>query len=610
MLEKHFLRCSTKEDDDQDADSFHFLEPEEEPVLTPDFERRAVRSIAAAVYRDHSPSSSYKTPSLKCKNKCEKCCTFDVCAIKKLHVHTPTLSPEAQAAGKEGLTMMKKLFYPGMPKILQDIWVLTELALTILQFVLVITSISVASAEVFDILLLTLISVGLLLALVDSFIHFVQLGSCAATINYCRKKHKKNIKKKETPNKNRPKICRISPKRKQQIAEVLDFIRSGITDIMLYPLVLFDLNDLITSKSYLVQSSDDRVNLSLFMIGIIFLILSVYLSRFIMIISAAINFRRVSAFSSSNIYNMALWFLLYIFAQTLLHASILVSIGINIHLESNELSPFTAAANSLNIVISHPATPIPSSWTTQIPDQDLNGSVAWQVLNNTFQNVSSPSFYFPNTLNIFPFISSGFDHSSFYLVASGVAGLLVTQLGIVAFFFSNYYQIRELSVSFWVDMISLLQSESFTGLVFDGGITNAKKQAKEVVKNVNLTKVKDNLKTMQTTSTTSKFLYPIRVPIFIVVGVLYFSLLVVFLTFLSVVCVPVSSGNDPVCLSHFEVPSVYSIPYFVTFSLVIFANLQVIILVCILLLVLLAIVVFFVLAFIVFLFFIIAWCFL
>ena len=465
--------------------------------------------------------------------------------------------------------MMKKLLYPGMPKILQDVWVLTELALTITQFVLAVTSISFASERVFNILLLTIICIGLLLALVDSFLHFVQLGSCVATINYFRKiKQKKATKRKVTQNKSRSMICEVSEKRKQQVAEILDFLRNWITDIVLYPLVIFDLNDVIKSESYLVQSSGDKLNLSLFTMGVISLILSVYISRFILMISAAINFRRVSYFSSGcnkKVYNMALWFLLHIFVQTLVHASIFISIGMNIHLENTELPAITDVLNR----------------------QDENNMTNTFDFIPYFNDSGNFSTLLPNIP--FSFIPSGFGGSSFFLVFSSIAGLFVTQLGIASFFIVNYYQVRELSIKFWVDMISLLQSESFTGLVFDGGIKNAKNQAKEIVKNVKLKKVKDDLKSTESIPTISKVLYPCRVPVFVVLGLLYFFLLVMFLTFLGVVCIQGSDEVGPLCLSHFQIASVYSIPYFFTFTLVILANIHVIVLVSLLLLVVLAI---------------------
>ena len=306
-------------------------------MLTPDFRERAVRSVAAAAFEESSPSSmSFST--YKCKTNCENCCTFDLCTSKKSR--TPNLSPESHVASKQGFKMMRKFLYPGMPKILQDLWVLAEVAITLTQFVLAVTNLSFEPTEVFNIIYLTITCIGLFLALLDAFLHFIQLGSCAATIKYFRKKQKrrKSLSTQASNDEEQQSSClRISKKRKEQIAEVLDFIRNWITDIILYPLVILDLYDVITAQSYYSRTAQERVDFSIFIIGVIFLVLSVYVARIVMIITAAINFYRLPTDSSDShkkVYKMALWFILHVFAQTIVHASIFFSIGANVHLEN------------------------------------------------------------------------------------------------------------------------------------------------------------------------------------------------------------------------------------------------------------------------------------
>ena len=125
-------------------------------------------------------------------------------------------------------------------------------------------------------------------------------------------------------------------------------------------------------------------------------------------------------------------------------------------------------------------------------------------------------------------------------------------------------------------MISMLQSENFAGLVFDGGIKSAKKKTQEIAQNKKYKKVKENLVTIETVPLYIKLLYPFRVPVFVVLGILYGILLGTFLTFLSVTCSPMPDSSEFVCVSFFTNPSVYSIPYFFTFAIIILANIQVI----------------------------------
>ncbi len=522
-------------------DSFHFLSPEEEPVLSPDFQERAIRSVSAVVIHDSQPSSlSYSM--LKCRDNFNGCCTYDFCNSR--NSQALKVSPEAHAASKQGITMMKKLIYPGMPKVFQDLWVLSELAITITQLVLAVISLTL-NQNVFNIVYVSITAFGIILALMDSFLHFITLGACASIIKHFRKKRKSklNADKKLPENEQNGCGCSFfSTKTRQQILEVLDFIRNWITDIVLYPLVILDMYDLITSQLYLLQTSDHRVNFSLFIISVAFLLLSVYLTRFVMIITAALNLRRVPSDSSGShkkIVSMSLWFLVHVFAQIIIHALIFVSIGMNIYLENTEFQ--LVGTNS----------------TTSRPIFDYSSiSIRSSILN-----------------------------SSFYLIYSAVTGLLVTQLGLVSFFIVNYYQIRELSIAFWVDMISMLQSENFAGLVFDGGIKSAKKKTREIAQNKKYKKVKENLVTIEAAPLYVKLFYPFRIPVFVVLGILYGILLGTFLAFLSVTCSPLPGSSELFCVSFFTNPSVYSIPYFFTCVVIILANIQVIFMVVVWLLV-------------------------
>lgn len=444
--------------------------------------------------------------------------------------------------------MVKKLLYPGMPKILVDIWVLLELAITITQFVLAVASISLDHQEAFNIVYLVVATIGLALALLDSFIHFIQLGSCAAIVKYVRRKSKsrnKNSDEDTDSSRSNRSCCKMSnPKRRQQVGEVIDLIRNIVTELVLYPLIILDLFDIITSRSIFGTTAGDRVNLSLFVIGVIFLVLSVYVVRIIMIATAGFSLRRVpldASHSQKKIIKMFSWFLVHVLAQILVNGSIIVSIGMNVYLEDN---PRNTNASTVFI--------IPESTCTTSADVNV----------------------------------------SLFLIYSIVAGVFITPFGVTSFFFVNFYQIRELSVSFWVDMMSLLQSESFAGLLFKGeGIKVAKKKAKGFVERIKLQNVKDDLKKIKSAPLLIKLLYPFRVPIFVVLGILYYLLLLSFLATLSVTCRR-TVDNICTCETFFVNPSAYSTPYFFTFLLTVLANAHVIFLVSFWLLIVLSITLF------------------
>lgn len=448
---------------------------------------------------------------------------------------SPNLSPETHIASQQGLAMVKKLLYPGLPKIFVDLWVLVELAVTITQFVLIIIAFTLTVNQVFNIIYIVFACLGLTLALMDSFIHFVQLGSCASLVKYWRKKIKKANDGRESL-KSKTHFWNITnPKKKQQLAEMIELIRSFTSEIIIYPLLIFDLFDILSSGSIFGLTADSRVDLSLFVIGVIFLILSVYVVRVIMIVTGGLNLLRVPlnvSQSHKKFIKLLFWFLVHVLVQILIHASLFVSIGMNIFLEHTE---------------------VPINSTTV-------------AINSTTVLVSSTDLVF----------SSGDIRASFFIIYSIVAGVFITPLGVAVFFLVNYYHIRELSVSFWVDMVSLLQSETFANLIFKGeGIKQVRKKSKDFMEKVKLKNVRKDIEKLKSAPMVVKVLYPFRVPVYMFLGLLYFTLLLTFLVFLSFVCRPGAES----CESSFFNPSIYSIPYFITFALIILGNAHVILLV-------------------------------
>ena len=56
--------------------------------------------------------------------------------------------------------------------------------------------------------------------------------------------------------------------------------------------------------------------------------------------------------------------------------------------------------------------------------------------------------------------------ASSFLWINVVLGGLIPIVGIGTFIITNYYHMREFSISFWIDMMSMLQAPSFTDTVF------------------------------------------------------------------------------------------------------------------------------------------------
>ena len=60
-----------------------------------------------------------------------------------------------------------------------------------------------------------------------------------------------------------------------------------------------------------------------------------------------------------------------------------------------------------------------------------------------------------------------------------IFGWIIPMAGVFVFFIVNYYWTKEFSISFWVDMISLLQGQGFAEAVLGGEGVSATKEAAE-----------------------------------------------------------------------------------------------------------------------------------
>ena len=461
-------------------DSFKFFAPEEEPIINPDFQERARRAVEFAVKDviDESEGEHVK----KCTGYCTDCCEFQIGTSKNSHI--PQLTPETKRVNRQGFTMLRKALFPAMPKFLTDIWVLAELGITITQFVLSLITVSIENNRAYNITYIVLASVAVLLALVDVFIYFVQLGSCARIVHHFYNSKRKRIEvklpdeeEKRDQDQTEKKCCQyLNPKVKSWLMQSLELLRTVLSELLIYPLVVLDLFDLIVGGTYLQQTSADRINFSLFIIGTILLVLSVYFTRAFMVISAAINIRRTPldpSKTTTNMIGLVTQFCIHVLFQIIVHMLIIVVVGVKIHQENPD-----------------PCSDLVSSCTSLSP----------------------------------------------FLLYIIIVGGILPLYGIAIFFIINYYNLRELSIGFWVNMLALLQSESFATAVFSNkGIKESRERAKQLIEKIKYEEVKKQLKNLQSVSSWIKILYPLRFPFFVAIAALYEVLLLSF-----VICIAFS----------------------------------------------------------------------
>ena len=108
----------------------------------------------------------------------------------------------------------------------------------------------------------------------------------------------------------------------------------------------------------------------------------------------------------------------------------------------------------------------------QIPTMMVNGS------NNTVDGDHSG-------INALP---------SPFLIIAIILGWIIPLAGVFVFFIVNYYWMKEFTIGFWLNMISLLQGESFAETVFGGsGLSVAEEKVLEFVEDTQYKKVKKQL---------------------------------------------------------------------------------------------------------------------
>ena len=457
-----------------------------------------------------------------------------------------TLTPELKRASTQGWNMMKKVFFPSIPAVLQDLWVYTELGITLFAFIFgLIGLFPIEGNAAFQIVYLTLTIISIILALIDANIYFFQLGSCARGIRVCRKyikKRKNRISdsdKEELDNEaedddvQQTSWYRLSPKWKERLSTWFEIIRTIASELLLYPLVIFDLFDFVTGAGYQPESAEDRVNFSLFVVGGFYLILAVYIMRVFMVAGAMSSLLKIpltkkqSSDDGGKYIDVIVKFCLHIIGQIVVHLMILVVLGAKIADEN--INPEMNASNA----------------------SDMSGS----GMNSSSQ-------------------SSTIKASAFLAVAIAFGGV-IPLIGIIMFFVANYYWMQEFSIGFFVNLVALLQGQGFAETVFGGeGTAPSKELAQSFAERVNYKTVRKQLRRFKSPPFHVKFLHPVRVPLAGISCFIYGATLVIFIVSLALTI----DENGIVSVAVFQNDSVLTATFVITTFCIIVANIHILVL--------------------------------
>ena len=369
---------------------------------------------------------------------------FGACAKKKEKdedeekVDKTKLSPQMKKASSQGTNMLKKVFFPSMPTLLQDLWVYLELVISLFAFSFgfVDYSTGTGTQRTFNLIYLVLAIISTILALIDGFLYFFNVGYSAKLIRFIWKKIKARrqgqdpealAEQGEEEERNK-KVCgcipRLPEKWLTRFDQFFELGRNILSELLLYPLLVCDLFDFVALGGAQPGNSKERVNFGLFCIGSFYLVLAVYIMRMVTIIGTIISLLRIpiqSAGGQKEYINLMIRFCVYAVCQIGVHLFAVLVVAAKIRNEN----------------------PVP------------------------LENDDAP-------INVSPFL---------WVVM--FLGWVIPLVGVFVFFIVNYYWTQQFTIGFWVDMISLLQGQGFAEAVFGGeGAAVTREAAEQLVEGV------------------------------------------------------------------------------------------------------------------------------
>ena len=164
---------------------------------------KIVRARSIKALQKITKSSQKTQVNFKCSCIC----------IKSPEDNATKLTPQLEKASKEGWDFIKEVAFPSIPALLQDLWVYLELLITTLAFCLgVYGTFPIESNFAFQYTYFGLSVISMILALIDAYIYFVEVGSCARAYRYLKKKVNPESEQEENSELQRKTCCQQETK--------------------------------------------------------------------------------------------------------------------------------------------------------------------------------------------------------------------------------------------------------------------------------------------------------------------------------------------------------------------------------------------------------------
>lgn len=248
----------------------------------------------------------------------------------------------------------------------------------------------------------------------------------------------------------------------------VDPIRSILSELILYPLLIATMFQFVTGQGYKPSNVIDNLSLALFVINSLFLVAGVYLVRVIILVTFiravmklknTIVLRGVVDGNSVNqsVLLMFVW-TMHIIGQMITQLSLIALIGVRIHFENE------TANDSLN--------------------------VSWQL----------------------------------WLLIIG--GFFFPILGTIVFFCGAYYVVQDFSLGLFLGLLGLLERHTFPDAIFKSNRINQEQLAKKLIEEIHYKEVQEEYDTIcNKINVVERVSYSYRNPFIVAISVIYLLLL-------------------------------------------------------------------------------------
>ena len=128
------MACRTADEDD-----FSFFPPGEGPEIKHEVTKERAKQALLEAYNEIQQAEEEGEKEPTCLEKFFQACSKKPKEPKEGEEEEEKkddteLSPQMQKAGSQGTNMLKKVFFPAMPSLLQDLWVYLELIISLFAF--------------------------------------------------------------------------------------------------------------------------------------------------------------------------------------------------------------------------------------------------------------------------------------------------------------------------------------------------------------------------------------------------------------------------------------------------------------------------------------------